>query len=288
MKTKGIVYLLISIFAFASVNLFDKIGIGKGVDPSLFSFLRVFFSLCFVVAVWLALGKKSSLRFDMKHVKYIAVIGVLASGLGVVLMISALKYTTATNKGAIMSLYPVFTLIFAYSIMGEKMPKIFYPVMVTMILGLIMLTTKGFMQMPNNGDWLIFLTVPISGFCNSYAKKGMEKMDSLTMVVGRYIFGALFLLLLIPFLGMEGLSTIKYGFIWVLLSGIFSGLRVITFYKGIELEGPSIAALMISAVPAITALFEFFVLDEKFNILQIGGIILILVSAVLLTRITAQ
>lgn len=288
MNVKGIIYLGIALLTFAFTHITDKIGINSGVDPSVFSFFRIFFGLVFVAVIWFSLKEKESLRFERKHIKDFIIIGALASGLGIALSIYALEFTTATNKGIMQGMYTAITLVFAYFMLHERLPKLFYPVFATMIFGLILLTSNGFLQLPNKGDWILFLTIPIVGFCNAYAKKTMKKVKSLTVTFGRYIFGALFLLMILPFLALNEIGTLQNGLIWVVLSGVLSGLRVITFYKGIELEGPTIAATMLAVSPAITALSEFLILDTQFSPLQITGLVLVLVSAVFVTRLKAM
>jgi len=288
MEIKGIMYLSIALLTFSFTHISDKIGMNKGVDPSVFSFFRIFFGLCFVAIVWFSLKKKKSLKFEKKYIKHFFIIGSLASGLAVILSVNALNYTTATNRGIMQGMYTGATLLFAYFILHERLPKLFYPVFLSMIVGLVMLTTEGFLQLPNKGDWILFLTIPIIGFCNAYAKRTMRKIKSLTVTFGRYIFGALFLLLILPFFGLDNIGTLQNGILWVIISGILSGVRVITFYKGMELEGPTIAATFLSIAPAFTAISEFIFLEERFNMLQILGIIIVLATALLLTRIKAK
>ncbi len=288
MELKGIIYLSIALLTFGFTHITDKIGISKGVDSSVFSFFRIFFGLCFVAVIWFSLKKKESLRFEKKHIKHLVVLGSLASGLSVILTITALNYTTATDKGVMQGMYTAATLIFAFYFLHERLSKLFFPSFIAMVFGLVLLTSKGFVQMPNKGDWILFISVPLVGFCNVYAKKTMKKIKSLTVTFGRYIFGALFLLMVVPLFGLQHISSLQNGIIWVILSGILSGTRVITFYKGIELEGPTIAATMLTISPAVTALTEFLFLDVTFNFLQILGLVMILASAVIIASTKAD
>lgn len=287
MGPKGIFYLTVALLTFAFTHITDKIGISKGVKPPVFSFFRILFGLFFVLTVWLSLKKKKKLKLEKQHIKDLAIIGSLSSGLGGLLSIVALSFTTATNKGVMQGMHTASTLIFAYLMLHERLPKLFYSIFITMIFGLTLLTSKGFIQLPNKGDWILFLTVPLAGFCNSYAKKTMKRVKSLTVSLGRYLFGALFLSLSLFFFGLQNISTLKNGIIWVVFSGILNGIRIITFYKGIALEGPTIAATMLAISPAITAISAFLILGETFNFLQILGLSLVIIGALILTRLKA-
>lgn len=287
MNIKGIIYLGIALLTYAFTHIIDKIGINSGVSPGVFSFFSIFFGLLMVGAIWFSLRKKKSLRFEKKHIKHFIIIGFLTSGLCVALSIYALKFTTATSKGIMQGMYSLVTLIFAYFLLHERLPKLFFPIFAVMMFGLILLTSNGFLHLPNKGDFILLMTTPIIGFCNVYAQKTIKKINSLTVTFGRFIFGTLFLLILMPFIALHDVGTLQNGIIWAVLSGVVGGIRVITFYKGIELEGPTMAATMLAISPAITALAEFFILGTKFSPLQIAGLVLVLICVVFITRMKA-
>ena len=133
MDTKGIFYLGVALLTFAFTHITDKFGINSGVDPSVFSFFKIFFGLVFIAIVWASLKKKKSLKFERKHIKNLIIIGVLASGFAVILSISALSYTTATNKGMMQGMYTIVTFIFAYFMLHERLPKLIFPTFAVMV-----------------------------------------------------------------------------------------------------------------------------------------------------------
>jgi len=285
--SKGIFYLVISLLTFAFSHIIQKLGVQSGVDPSIFSFFTVFFSLLLVGCMWFALRKKQSLTFDKPHMKNLIIIGVLVSGITVLISINALSYTTATNKGVMQGMFTAVTVLLAYFWLHERLPRLYYPMLALVIAGVILLTSNGLLQAPNKGDLLLFLTIPMVGFCNVYAKKTMKGINSLTVSFGRYIFGALFLFLILPFVGLEHIATLQNGMIWVVLSGLISGIRVVTFYKGVELEGPAIAATMLSISPVITAIADFFIIGVVLSSLQWLGLLVAVFGAVFIARMKA-
>jgi len=288
MTKKGTTYLVIALLINGFTHIFDKLGINNGVNPTIFSLFRSFFGLASIAFIWLSVKKKRKLSFKKRYLKNLIIIGFLSSGLTVFLSIQALSFTTATNKGMMQGMYTALTLIFAYFLLHERLPKLFYPTFISMVAGLVMLTSKGLLQLPNKGDWILFSTVPLIGFCNVYARKTMKRLNSLTVSFGRYIFGSLFILLMLFFFGLNEITTIRNGFLWVALSGGLGGLRLMSFYKGIKLEGPTLAATMLTISPVITAISSFLFLGETFNFLQIIGIILVLGGALLITQFKAE
>jgi len=283
MSFKATAYLLFSTLTFGLTHITDKIAVNKGVDPWIFSVVRGLIAALIVGIIWF--GKKRIKHPTIKRYtfKNLIVIGVGASGLVVLLGLFAMSYTTATNKGIMQGMYTAVTMIFAYFMVHERLPRLFYPVFLIMIVGLVLLTTRGGLALPNIGDWLLFLTIPIIGFCNAYAKKTMSAVQALTVSFGRLFFGTLFLALLLPFIEVGRFETLSFGFIWVFLSDMLSAAYIVAFYEGVELVGPTLSAAMLSIAPAITALTEFILLKERFTASQLLGMILVLGSAVLLT-----
>ena len=288
MSSKALVYLVCSILTFGLVHVTDKIGINRGVDPFIFSFVRGGIATLIIACIWVKSDDISLLRSKRHVLKNLIIIGIGASGIVVLLGIFAMSYTTATNKGVMQGMYMAVTMIFAYIMIHERLPKLFAPVLLTMIVGLVLLTTKGRLVLPNTGDWLLFLTIPVIGFCNAYAKKTMSGVQALTVSFGRLFFGTLFLLCFLPFITWSNLKTLSLGLVWLILSGALSAVYIVTFYEGVEIVGPTLSAAMLSLAPAVTALAEFFCLGERFTAVQLLGMSLILGSAVILTKLQAR
>ncbi|MFH2104951.1 MAG: DMT family transporter [Parcubacteria group bacterium] len=288
MKIKGIIYLGFAVVAFAISPIIEKIGVDKGVEPSVFAPMRTFIGLCLVAVFWFSIRKKKSLKFDRKYTKNLIIIGFISSGLFVFMFIKALSYTTATNMGVMQGMYAVASFIFAYFMIREKLPRLFFPILTAMIIGVVLLTSKGLLVKPNIGDWILFATIPLIGFSNVYMKKTSRVLDAFTITFGRYIFGALFLLFLLPFIGLRDFPSLQNGLAWVIISGVLGGIIALGHYQGIQIVGPTLAATMLIAAPALTTVLAFFILDETLNYLQLAGLILILGGALFITRFKAR
>lgn len=288
MSPKGLFYLIIASLTFGFTFITDKIGIDSGVDPGVFSFVRIFFALIFVFLVWLKFRKSRKLKLTKKYIPNLIVIGVIASGVAILIANISLQTTTATNVGVMQGLIAATTMIFAYFMLKERLPGLFYPVLILMVIGLILLTSDGFTELPKKGDFLVLTIVPIVAFVNSYAKKTMKNLHWLSVALGRFLFGSIFLVLAIPFFGIDKISTISNGFIWVILSAILVGFRVIAFYKGIELEGPTLAATMLSIGPVITIIMESLVLGASFSLVMVLGFLMVIIGAIFVTQMKAK
>ena len=287
MSLRGFIVLSIAVLTHGFAHIFDKLGIDAGVDPGVFTLFRNLSGLLIIGAVWFSFQKTHKLKFKKKYIIHLAILGMISSGISPLLGISALEFTTATNKGIVQGFYAAATMIAAYIFLKERLPKLFYPTLLVMLGGLILLTSDGFLQLPNRGDWILFSTIPLVAFTNNLVKNISKKNDALTITFGRIIFGSFFLILLIPWFGYEAMQSMSNGWLWVILAGSVTTFRIIFFYEGIKLEGPTIAAAFLALSPALTAIIDVVWLGTRFSPLQVVGIVLIIGSALLITRMKA-
>jgi drug/metabolite transporter (DMT)-like permease len=287
-KLKGILYLTTAVISFGLVHIIDKIGLNAGVEPGIFALSRGLIAMTVVGLIWFAARKKHKLSFKIESLKNIAIIGLLTSGLGSFTVLYALNFTTATNRGLMQGLYVAATAIIAYFLIKERLPKLFFPIFLVIIIGLILLTSNGLIHPPNIGDWILIALAPVIGFTNTYAKKTMATVDSLTLTFGRYIFGSIALAIALAIFGLKDPESAKLGWEWILLSGSLTGIRTLTFYKGIQMLGATIGATFISIGPAVTAIGAFFILDEILSPIQGLGMLMLLLGGVALTQLKSK
>ena len=287
-KLKGIIYLTVAVLSFGFVHVIDKIGLNAGVEPGIFALSRGLIAMTVVGTIWFAVRKKNKLAFRKDSIKSIALIGLLTSGLGSFTVLYALNFTTATNRGLMQGLYVAATAVIAYFLIKERLPKMFFPIFAAIIIGLILLTSNGFIHPPNIGDWILMSLAPVIGFTNVYAKKTMSKVDSLTLAFGRYIFGSIALAIALLIFGLKNPESAKLGWEWIILSGSLTGIRTLTFYKGIQMLGATISATFISVGPGITAITAYFILGEMLSPIQGLGLTLLLISGAALTQLKTK
>lgn len=285
---QGIFWLGVCLLSFAFTHVFQKMGINSGVEPSTLSFFSVFSGLIFLSVIWLSAQKRANLRIQKRHIKNLVLIGVLTSGLGVALGIYALSFTSATNKSIMQPLITGCTMIIAYFWLHERLPKSYIPAFLSVVFGVVLFTSKGFLQAPNFGDYLLLLTVPIAGFCNVFAKRTMKDLHPLTVSVGRLFFGGVFLLLVFMWFGLDQIQTLFLGLPWVICAGIASATKVATLYRAIDIEGPTIAASVITVSPVITAVSDYFLVGTPFTTLQIIGLLIAVIGAIFIARMKAS
>src|SRR5579864_720597 len=159
MKKAGIIYLTIATLTYGGLQIVDKLALNAKIDSSAYTISRVFISMLFLAAFISFRGKHSIMRvFKREHLKDIIIIGVLASGIGLLFQIIGLSFTTATDTSIILTFVAPLTSVFAFFILKESMPKMFLIASILMIVGGIIILYKSVSPF-NLGDLLICLAV---------------------------------------------------------------------------------------------------------------------------------
>lgn len=263
-------------------HVVQKVVLNNGVEPLTFAFMRIVIAALFLTPYFFYIKNKKRFKFNKLNLRDLAIIGVLASGLAMFFKLTGLSFTTATNAGFMQVLVALFTIIFSYFILKERLPKMFFIIFSIMVIGIILISTKGGISIPNKGDFILLGNVILIGFSAAYAKRTMKWISSRIIAYGRLVFGAIFLALLIPFFGFNELTVIFPMLGWIIFSGIDFGLRLLFLYKAIDIESASNTTTFLLIAPVLTLIIANIWLGETLVIMQYVGVLLIFFGALML------
>jgi len=284
MNRRAIALLVFSSAIYGLDIITVKKGLLEGISPYLFSILRT--SLCALVALPFIISKRERIRaISLRHMSYVAVIGMIAEGIVIVLLFVGQHNTSAVNAGFLIRLTFLFTIPFAYVILGDRPGRILIVVLPMVAAGAFLISTGGSLSTPMKGDLLITSTAVMLGFTNALAKKTMKDVDADIVTSGRFVFGSLFLILLVlPFVYGELARITMAQHAYIFLSSAFYGCFVVSFYRSIDLAGPNIAAMFFTAGAVFSAAFAVLLLGESLSGAHVAGAVLLIGGAVILTR----
>ncbi|MCP5106635.1 MAG: DMT family transporter [bacterium] len=285
MKNRSIIYLLIFALMIAMGHILQKIVLNHGVDRFVFAFIRIATGFIFITLLLLK-KKYKPIPIIKKNIRHFIVLGIGFSGFGILLKLWGLSHTTATNAAFIMSLSSVAVVIFALLLLKEKARKGFYVTVLLMIGGVYLVTTGGKQLLPQTGDIIIFGLAFLIGFMRVYGKKVLETLSVLETAFGRSLVGMIFLGLLIPIFSPRGFATIPDIFVLLLViaNGLTFSSSILLFYKALQVEGASNAAMFSLLAPVFTAGLGYAFLGEMLNIYQVIGGAVILGGSLLISR----
>lgn len=200
----------------------------------------------------------------------------------------SLMHTFASNASIIISLSPMFTVLFAYFIYKKEKPgKNFFLGFAVAMAGIMLVEMNGslVMEMSPFGDFLALLAAAAYGVYAILYKKISDKGYHCVTATRRiYFYG---ILCLLPFLWKEGygidVALVKEPVIFwnlIYLGAVASALCYICWNYAIEILGAVKTGVYIYILPAITMATSALILKEPVNGLAVIGCFLCIMGLV--------
>lgn len=237
-------------------------------------------------------GKKLS---DVLIFAQLALLGVFPAQ---VFMTWGTQYSLASNAAILTLCLPVFTAIFAFLILKEKMNKIRWISFIIAIIGVILCSTGDIKQMDLGskyavGNILIFLAIIGNSYYNVGIKKIADRYSEIEMVFYTYVF---MVILLTPFVlyyekdvFMRIPSFTTQTWIGMSILTLFHNfLSMLLFFKALKMLDAMQVALSNYLIAFFGLPIAAFLLGETLNNMAIVGGILVLCSTLIITIVDAR
>lgn len=291
-ETKGTILALIAaVVSGVSIPL-NKLFV-VNLDPSVFTAVRaIIIGLVFLV-IALYQSKSKHTRFKKVPWKYLIAIAIVGGSFAFLLYFTGLKLTTASRAAFLQKTLPLYTAIFAYIFLKEKITKKMSYAIAAMIIGTVMVyfaqVNPGTLwSNPSLGDILIIIATILWAVEAVIAKKAMTLGESnIVVTFARMFFGGIILFGVVLLLGKFGLLLALSVAQWtnIMISTILLFAYVLFWYWSIKYINVTKATTMlltasVIAVGFATVLFP----EEPLPILQIVGSAIILIGAYFVGR----
>lgn len=244
------------------------------------------FAICYFL-LWLVYPRTEKIK-NLKDEALFAITGFSGITLYYLFENMALLHTFASNASIIVSVAPMFTVIFSLFIYKKEKPgKNFFLGFAVAMAGIILVELNGslVMKMSPYGDFLALLAAATYGIYAVFYKKISDRGYHCIMATRRiHFYGILFLL---PFLWKEGYG-IEPGLLkqpvilgnLLYLGVVASALCYLCWNYAIEVLGAVKTGVYIYILPAITMLTSAVILKEPINFLAILGCVLCIMGLV--------
>lgn len=282
----GILFAGINALALGSSGIIDKLGSGYFTNSIIFSTQSVLFSLIFVTIFTLFYYKGIPLR-ELKHIslsswKNIFFVGILASGLFIIFRFLGLTQSTGTFATIAQVIVTAETAILAMLFLHERLSKTFSLLFIVILIAIYFVSVGRFtISALQKGDIYIIFGATFLAFANIFSKLAVNKVNPLLLAEGRFFFGTLFLLLSSILLFHQTQSLFVFS-IWSVLSGFLWAANVVAFNFAIQRIGVTFTTSLLMTAPIITMIFEYFILRQTFNPIQITAAIIVIISGILI------
>ena len=275
----GILLIAISAASFGTLAIFGRYAYEDGMDTFTVLFLRFGISASFMTVILLLRKEHFPRGKILAQLVGMGALGYVGQSF---LYMTAIKYASAGLVALLLYLYPMFVFILSVFILHEKVNWVKVSVLILALVGSALTVD------PNGGQLIgALMAVTAALIYSVYIIVGTNVMKHVSAVQSSAVIfasaGAVFGML--AFTNGAHLPASNSG--WLAMLGIITLstiIPVVTFLAGLEIIGPTNAAMLSTLEPVVTVLLAAWLFGEKLlPIVMVGGG-LILIAVILLTR----
>lgn len=278
-----IIFALLAAFFAGITTIFSKIGVNN-VDSTLATSLRTAIILIFNLLVVLFIGSFNEInKLDFKIIIFLILSGITTALLWLsyfkALQLCDVNKVTPIDKTSI-----VLTLLLSSVFLNEKITIIKIISMILILIGTFLMTNIKAKKCDNK--WLIYaiLTAIFTSLATILGKIGIKDIESNfgTLIRTIIVFIIIWTIIFIKSKHKEIKLINKKSWLFILLSGITTGLSWLCYFKALQGGEASIVFPIEKLSIVVAIIFSCIFLKEKINKKSILGLILIVVGTLLL------
>ncbi len=293
---RGIIYIILSGLSFLIVNFIVKL-FGMGNEQTLFPDLQkipahelvlarsiVSFSISYYII------KRKKLPLFGVNKKWLFVRGI-SGMIALTIFFETIHQLPIAIASTIQYLAPIFTLIFALALLGERILKIQWLFVIIAFIGVIFIGLNTLILESNpvklNYFWLIFgiVSAAFSGLAYTAIIKLKATDEPINIV-------SYFPMIPIPIMSVWCMFdfVLPNGIEWILLLtiGIFTQIAQILLTRALHEESASLITPFQYLGSIYAMIMGYFIFDERLNFLIIIGVFLILIGVIANTFLKAS
>lgn len=283
MRTKGIIFVLISALIYGFTPVLCSITYDLGNTPLTLTFFRSFFA----VPVLAVLMKKEHVSFKISSVELrkVFIVALFGAVFTTVLLYSSYQYIAVGTATTLHFLYPLFVTLICHFIYHDGLKKKQLIALVVSLVGV-----GFFINLQDFAAIQGVIMALISGFTFSIylvgiEKFGLSKMNSYKLSF--YIASCVCICLVIinTLSGQFNFNQplLSYG-LMAIVAILAQFLAVVLLKEGISILGSSLASLFSMAEPVSSVIFGAIFLAESITLMQIIGCVMIMLGVSMLLK----
>ncbi len=281
-------WLCCIIVAFSPVM--GKMSVGV-VAPVLLVFLSTLAAIAFFTP-WIIKNKQLKVLFARETLLKFFIIGTFGTALPFTILLVALKYTTPVNAAVMQQTEMVYSLVFAYFLLGEKPTFMQLAGTALIILGVCVLLINGRIAINLRGDLLIVFSTWTLQLGSSIAKRLPKELDYKLIATARNVFALpVLILVMLYFWYTGGLFVKPNAQFWGVLfyTGVFKySLAMIFWYMALrKLDLAKITALYLS-YPVLSFVLSVLLGFDTVETHKIVGLAITMAGAYMMTVVVKR
>ncbi|TPH18483.1 DMT family transporter [Litorilituus lipolyticus] len=270
--------LIIATFLWGSSFIALKYAINI-YDPSFVIFFRMLITLILCITLWRWVKKFTYQQGDWK---YLLSMSIAEPCLYYLFEGNAMKYTSASQAGVLVSCFPLLVAIVAYLMLKEKVTKRIAIGFSFCIGGGVLLTlvSETSSQAPNPalGNFLEFLAMVCAAYYAVSVKHLSQRYSPLSLIALQGLAGSIFFAPFLLFIEIPPVHDIT-ALIGIFYLGAFVTIGAYGMYNyAITKVSVLTAAAFTNLIPIFTLLLSAIILGESLTVHQWGCILLVFIG----------
>lgn len=274
-------YVVLTAFLFGTMEVALKMA-GGHLDAFQLTFLRFAIGGLLLLPFAAAEMKKNCVKLSIKDLVQLLGIGTLCIPVSMLLFQLGVMHSNAATASVLISINPLFTMVFAHFFTEEKLNRQKMIVLFIGLMGIIFMIKPWNLQDGNTvkGTIYMILAAVTFGAYTVAGKVSVKKIGLMAQTSISFILGSMVLLVVILIMGKPVIAGVAEQLPIVLYVGIFvTGLGYFSYFKAIKLSDAATGSLAFFLKPAIAPVMAVIFLKETILWNTYIGIVLILAAS---------
>ncbi len=257
-------FIVLTAFLFGTMEVACKLA-GNELDPFQLTFIRFAIGGLLLLPFAAAEIKKDKIKITFKDIIILTGVGTLGIPLSMLLFQIGVMNANASTASVLISINPLFTMVFAHFFTNEKINIHKLIVLVIAFAGLIFMIKPWNVQEGNTviGVTCVLLAAIFFGAYTIAGKVSVQKMGIIVQTSISFIMGSLVLLIIILITGRPVIAGIADNILLVGYVSIFvTGLGYLSYFMAIKLSDAATGSLAFFLKPAIAPVMAVIFLKE--------------------------
>lgn len=274
-------FVVLTAFLFGTMEVALKLAGGE-MDAFQLTFLRFMIGGLLLLPFAAAEMKARQVKLGLKDFAYLLYVGILGIPLSMLFFQLGVMNSNAATASVLISINPLFTMIFAHFMTEEKLKKQNMIVLLIGLLGIIFMIKPWELQKGNTPIGVVFMLLAalFFGLYTVAGKISVQKMGTMAQTSISFILGSLVLLVIMLFMEKPITDGIAENWMLVAYISIFvTGFGYFSYFTAIRLSDAATGSIAFFLKPAIAPVMAVIVLGEAILWNTYVGIGLILIAS---------
>lgn len=278
---KAYFFVVLTAFLFGTMEVACKVA-GNDLDPFQLTFIRFAVGGLLLLPFAVFELRKNHIRLTLKDILILAGVGTLGIPISMVFFQVGVTNSNASTAAVLMSINPMFTMVFAHLLTDEKMNRQRVIALAIALAGIVFMIRLWDVQEGNTvlGIVSMLLATIFFGLYTVEGKISVQKMGIMAQTSISFILGSLILLIIILIMGKPVTAGVVENLPLVLYVGIFvTGLGYFSYFTAIKLSDATTGSFAFFLKTAIAPVMAVIFLKETILWNTYAGIGLILLAS---------